>query len=294
MELRRQHQQQLQLQRQQQGGNRRGERGRTIGGERGEKSRGSEDIHRAREHKAITISQNIAITMRSSRLSVLKLVGLLKKMAPLIARDASLYLLHLLPLPPKRWHSILSSSLRISNSCPVTPPLSSPTSKNPKPLPNWDTIAKQSMANAKQSMASFNYPFYAVSAPASPTHHRQFHAPATIPECDESDASTVDSGHWISFQKFAQQQPFSGSVVPTSPTFNLVKPPVPQMMSPNAAAFQEIGQSSEFKFENSRVKPWEGEMIHDVGMEDLELTLGNDTKPSLHGSIGVLVSLSNS
>ena len=125
-------------------------------------------------------------------------------------------------------------------------------------------------------MASFNYPFYAVSAPASPTH-RQFHAPATIPECDESDASTVDSGHWISFQKFAQQQPLSGSMVPTSPTFNLVKPPpVPQHMSPNAAGvFQEIGQSSEFKFENRQVKPWEGEMIHDVGMEDLELTLGN-------------------
>ncbi|CAH8363964.1 unnamed protein product [Eruca vesicaria subsp. sativa] len=173
-------------------------------------------------------------------------------------------------------------SLRISNSCPVTPPLSSPTSKNPKPLPNWESIANQSMANAKHSMASFNYPFYAVSAPASPTH-RQFHAPATIPECDESDASTVDSGHWISFQKFAQQQqqqPFSGSLVPTSPTFNLVKPPpVPHHMSPNAVAagvFQEIGQSSEFKFESSsQVKPWEGEMIHDVGMEDLELTLGN-------------------
>ncbi|ESQ27640.1 hypothetical protein EUTSA_v10018835mg [Eutrema salsugineum] len=166
-------------------------------------------------------------------------------------------------------------SLRISNSCPVTPPLStSPTSKNPKPLPNWESIAKQSMAIAKQSMSSFNYPFYAVSAPASPTH-RPFHTPATIPECDESDSSTVDSGHWISFQKFAQQQPFSASMVPTSPTFNLVKPPAPQHMSPNAAALQEIGQSSEFKFENSQVKPWEGERIHDVGMEDLELTLGN-------------------
>ncbi|CDY69925.1 BnaAnng32010D [Brassica napus] len=152
-------------------------------------------------------------------------------------------------------------SLRISNSCPVTPPLSSPSSKNAKPLPTWDSIAKQSMVNAnkKQSMASFNYPFYAVSAPASPTR-RQFYAPVTIPECDESDSSTVDSGHWISFQKFAQhQQPFSGSMVPTSPAFNLVKPPVPQQMSPNAA----------------QVKPWEGERIHDVGMEDLELTLGN-------------------
>ncbi|CAH8347771.1 unnamed protein product [Eruca vesicaria subsp. sativa] len=51
----------------------------------------------------------------------------------------------------------------------------------------------------------------------------------------------------------------------------------PAEMSPNAAAneFQGIGQSSEFKFENSQVKPWEGERIHDVGMEDLELTLGN-------------------
>ncbi|KAJ0255834.1 hypothetical protein HA466_0088820 [Hirschfeldia incana] len=167
-------------------------------------------------------------------------------------------------------------SLRISNSCPVTPPLSSPSSKNPKLLPNWDSIAKQSMVNAKQSMASFNYPFYAVSAPASPTR-RQFHAPVTIPECDESDSSTVDSGHWISFQKYAQQQqPFSGSMVPTSPTFNLVKPPpAPQQMSPNAAFQGIIGQSSEFKFENSQVKPWEGERIHDVGMEDLELTLGN-------------------
>ncbi|KAF8111449.1 hypothetical protein N665_0076s0418 [Sinapis alba] len=175
-------------------------------------------------------------------------------------------------------------SLRISNSCPVTPPLSSPSSKNSKPsLPNWDSIAKQSMVNAKQSMASFvNYPFYAVSAPASPTRRQFYAGPVTIPECDESDSSTVDSGHWISFQKFAQQQqqqqqPFSVSMVPTSPTFNHVKPPpLPQQMSPNAVFQGVIGQSSEFKFENnSQVKPWEGERIHDVGMEDLELTLGN-------------------
>ncbi|KAG2313326.1 hypothetical protein Bca52824_024883 [Brassica carinata] len=60
-------------------------------------------------------------------------------------------------------------------------------------------------------------------------------------------------------QKFAQQQPFSVSMVPTSPTFNLLKPPAPKRMSPNedAAAFQRIGRSYEFKFENSQVKPWE-------------------------------------
>ncbi|CAF1911362.1 unnamed protein product [Brassica napus] len=82
-------------------------------------------------------------------------------------------------------------------------------------------------------------------------------------------------------KKFAQQQkqPFSGSMVPASPTFNLMKPSLPLGMSPNvAAAFQGFGQGSEFKFENSQVKPWEGERIHDVGMEDLELTLGNGKK----------------
>ncbi|KAL0878061.1 hypothetical protein Bca101_027767 [Brassica carinata] len=48
-------------------------------------------------------------------------------------------------------------------------------------------------------------------------------------------------------------------MVPTSPTFNLLKPPAPKRMSPNedAAAFQRIGRSYEFKFENSQVKPWE-------------------------------------
>ncbi|KAK8624356.1 hypothetical protein V6N13_065702 [Hibiscus sabdariffa] len=152
--------------------------------------------------------------------------------------------------------------LRISNSAPVTPPLSSPTSRNPKPIPNWEAIAKE-------SMASFNYPFYAVSAPASPTH-RHFHAPATIPECNESDSSTVESGQWISFQKFAP----STSQVPTSPTFNLVKPLPPQTL-PNDVVMVDKGRGAEFQFESAQVKPWEGERIHDVGMDDLELTLGS-------------------
>ncbi|MBA0585692.1 hypothetical protein E1A91_D02G113100v1 [Gossypium mustelinum] len=153
--------------------------------------------------------------------------------------------------------------LRISNSAPVTPPLSSPTSRNPKPLPNWETIAKE-------SMASFNYPFYAVSAPASPTH-RHFHAPATIPECDESDTSTVESGQWISFQKFAP----STSQVPTSPTFfKLVKHLPPQNLH-NDLGVKDKGRGAEFEFESGQVKPWEGERIHDIGMDDLELTLGS-------------------
>ncbi|XP_062099563.1 protein BRASSINAZOLE-RESISTANT 1-like isoform X1 [Humulus lupulus] len=154
--------------------------------------------------------------------------------------------------------------LRISNSAPVTPPLSSPTSRNPKPIPNWEAIAKQ-------SMASFNYPFYAVSAPASPTRH-QIHIPAaTIPECDESDTSTVDSGQWVSFQKFAP----SASTMPTSPTFNLVKPAA-QPISPINIGPDTV-RGAEFDFGGGQVMPWVGEKIHEVGMEmdDLELTLGS-------------------
>ncbi|CAN6722176.1 unnamed protein product [Malus baccata var. baccata] len=141
--------------------------------------------------------------------------------------------------------------LRISNSAPVTPPLSSPTSRRPNPIPNWDTIAKQ-------SMASFDYPFYAVSAPASPTRQHHPHpTAATIPECDESDASTVDSGQWVCFQRFAP----SLSAMPASPTFSLVKPAFPQQNIPA----DQIPD----------VKPWIGEKIHEVGLDDLELTLGN-------------------
>ncbi|KAM7280631.1 hypothetical protein ACFE04_007765 [Oxalis oulophora] len=162
--------------------------------------------------------------------------------------------------------------LRISNSAPVTPPLSSPNSRNPKPIPNWESIANDSVARFN------NYPIFAASAPASPTYHRQFYTPATIPECDESDTSTVESGQWMNFQKFGPTA-FS---IPTSPTYNLMKPVVPQNLA--NGAINENGRGPEFQFENRQVKPWEGERIHevgmddrihDVGMDDLELTLGN-------------------
>ncbi|KAG6624831.1 hypothetical protein I3843_16G055700 [Carya illinoinensis] len=150
--------------------------------------------------------------------------------------------------------------LRISNSAPVTPPLSSPTSRNPKPIPNWESIAKA-------SMASFNYPFDAISAPASPTH-RHFHTPATIPECNESDSPTIDACQWMNFQAFK----LSAAAVPTSPTFNLMKPPTLQTV-PNV--INERGRGTEFDFGVGQVKPWVGERIHDVGLDDLELTLGS-------------------
>uniref|UniRef100_A0A5B6Z022 Protein BZR1 homolog n=1 Tax=Davidia involucrata TaxID=16924 RepID=A0A5B6Z022_DAVIN len=151
--------------------------------------------------------------------------------------------------------------LRISNSAPVTPHLSSPTSRLPKQNLNWESLAKE-------SMASLNYPLFAASAPASPTRSRRI-TPATIPECDESDTSTVDSGQWMNMNF----QAFAPAMVPTSPTFNLVKP-VAQRISPEDAV-TENGRGTEFKFESIPVKPWEGERIHEVGLDDLELTLGS-------------------
>ncbi|KAK7310892.1 hypothetical protein RJT34_08676 [Clitoria ternatea] len=154
--------------------------------------------------------------------------------------------------------------LRISNSAPVTPPLSSPTSRNPKPVPTWESIAKASMGN-------FNHPFFAASAPASPTH-RHLYTPPTIPECDESDTSTVESGQWLNFQAFAP------SAVPISPTLNFIKPVVGPQQNLPGKRMQEM-RSSEAEF-GVQVKPWVGERIHEVGLDDLELTLGNGKTPS--------------
>ncbi|BAT82731.1 hypothetical protein VIGAN_03278800 [Vigna angularis var. angularis] len=162
-------------------------------------------------------------------------------------------------IPYIRNASLSLPPLRISNSAPVTPPLSSPTSRNPKPIPTWESIAKE-------SMTSFNYPLFAASAPASPTH-RHLYTPATIPECDESDTSTCESSQWVKFQAFAP----SASVFPTSPTFNLVKPVVPPGVPDNS--IQEMRTSSEEI--GVQVMPWVGERIHEVALDDLELTLGS-------------------
>ncbi|XP_031495998.1 protein BZR1 homolog 1-like isoform X1 [Nymphaea colorata] len=189
--------------------------------------------------------------------------------------------------------------LRISNSAPVTPPLSSPTSKA---KPNWDAVA------ALNQQRLPNFPFFAASAPSSPTRRRSLFR--SIPEGDESDVSTAgdstSSGRWAGLPAGA---------APTSPTFNLVNAAAEQrwgfgadgtIWAPSSACRSVVGSpehqqfpksvagadsgsggsatgdggGGDFQFECGRVKPWEGERIHDecgeeVGLEDLELTLGN-------------------
>ncbi|XP_076908022.1 protein BZR1 homolog 1-like [Bidens hawaiensis] len=158
------------------------------------------------------------------------------------------YLCNLSSLPP----------LRISNSAPVTPPISSPTARGTKRKPNWEMLSTS-------ALQSFRHPVFAASAPSSPTRRHRI-PPATIPECDESDASTVDSGRWVSFQTMA------ASAAPASPTFNLVKPASQQPFFQNGLVVQN-GPGSEFEFESSTLKAWEGERIHEICADDLELTL---------------------
>ncbi|KAL0438581.1 UNVERIFIED_CONTAM: protein BRASSINAZOLE-RESISTANT 1 [Sesamum latifolium] len=152
--------------------------------------------------------------------------------------------------------------LRISNSAPVTPPLSSPT-RLPKQTFNLETLAQE-------SMSALNIPLFAASAPASPIRGQRF-TPATIPECDESDTSTIDSGQWMNFQAYAN----AAGAVPMSPTFNLMKVVAHEVPPKDAIMSDNKGKGTEFGFQNMAVKPWEGERIHEVGMDDLELTLGS-------------------
>lgn len=135
-------------------------------------------------------------------------------------------------------------------------------------IPTWDSIAKA-------SVASFNHPFFAASAPTSPSH-RHLYTPPTIPECDESDTSTVESGQWLNFQ-----QAFANSAKSVSPTLNFMKPVIIEQQN-NLLPDNRIRELriSEPEFGVQVVKPWVGERIHEVGLDDLELTLGNGKAPS--------------
>lgn len=154
--------------------------------------------------------------------------------------------------------------LRISNSAPVTPPLSSPT-RGSKRKPEWEPFSNV-------QLPSFPHNLFAASAPSSPTRRRHL-KPATIPECDESDVSTVDSARWVSFQ--------TTPAAPSSPTFNLIKPASKQNLPVDGCSqfawgvAPQRGCGSEFAFESGTIKAWEGERAHEIGVDDLELTLGS-------------------
>ncbi|KAJ6413101.1 hypothetical protein OIU84_006000 [Salix udensis] len=138
------------------------------------------------------------------------------------------------PSPVPSYHASPSSS-----SFPSPTRFDGNPSISSKRKADWESLSNG-------SLNSFRHPLFAASAPSSPTR-RPHVAPATIPECDESDASTVDSGRWDGVDRHGG-------------------------LSWGVAA--ERGRGAEFEFENCRVKPWEGERIHEIGVDDLDLTLG--------------------
>ncbi|XP_022777293.1 BES1/BZR1 homolog protein 4-like isoform X2 [Durio zibethinus] len=163
-----------------------------------------------------------------------------------------------------------------SISAPVTPPLSSPTSRTPRTRNDWDETT------AGSAWAGKHYSYLPSSTPPSP--NRQ-----VFP----------DSG-WLSRLEIPQ----SG---PTSPTFSLIsRNPFgfkDETLSGGGSRIWTPGQSGtcspafpagvdqtsdvpmsdviavEFAFGSNvtgLVKPWEGEKIHEECVaDDLELTLGN-------------------
>nr|XP_043607980.1 protein BRASSINAZOLE-RESISTANT 1-like [Erigeron canadensis] len=173
------------------------------------------------------------------------------------------------------FHETIPSSLpplRISNSAPVTPPITSPTSKPPQN----NNFILESLTNHHhyQSMSSsFNLPNFTISAsaPTSPTRYYQRFKPMPIPECDESDWSNIESCQWVRFQN---QEPMAMSS-PNSPTFHFVKPMAQENVTNSNGAVYGKGKGIELEFENCGLKAWEGERIHDMGSDYLELTLGS-------------------
>nr|ASX95006.1 BES1/BZR family protein BES1/BZR7 [Zea mays] len=113
--------------------------------------------------------------------------------------------------------------------------------------------------------------------PPSPTRaRRREEHPDTIPECDESDvccSAVADSGRWISFQIGA------ATTAPASPAYNLVNPAGGGGGASASDSMELDGVAgAEFEFDKGRVTPWEGERIHEVAAEELELTLGVGAK----------------
>ncbi|QCE11185.1 brassinosteroid resistant 1/2 [Vigna unguiculata] len=107
-------------------------------------------------------------------------------------------------------HAVVEKNLLGTNG--VTPPLSSPQTSKHKS--DFNSLSK----------AFFCHPLFATSAPSSPSHRHHVDT-STIPECDESDTSTVDSasGRWVRFQG-------QNAAGPLSPTFNLMKPVMHQIL----------------------------------------------------------------
>uniref|UniRef100_A0A0C9QWP4 TSA: Wollemia nobilis Ref_Wollemi_Transcript_3646_1537 transcribed RNA sequence n=1 Tax=Wollemia nobilis TaxID=56998 RepID=A0A0C9QWP4_9CONI len=151
-----------------------------------------------------------------------------------------------------------------SNSAPVTPPLSSPTARGPRPKPDWDaTLGKHSSSSSSAASAAAaaaaaggsehgfsisgaawqNYPF--LSAPASPARRA---APlVVVPEALDLSDAAAGKGRWVGGVRVPG---------PSSPTFSLLSPAARlehSLASASASAAPFFGLKQPESAESSRM-----------------------------------------
>ncbi|KAG7959984.1 hypothetical protein I3843_10G097600 [Carya illinoinensis] len=175
--------------------------------------------------------------------------------------------------------SMLSHDLHVhggSISAPVTPPLSSPTSRTPRTKNDWDD------PTATPSWAGQHYSFLPSSTPPSPRHQvlpdsRWFAGIQISQSGPASPTFSLVSRNPFGFMEEALSG--GGSRMWTPGQSGTCSPAVASGIDHTADVPMSDGIATEFAFGSNTtglVKPWEGERIHEECIsDDLELTLGS-------------------
>ncbi|KAM5587874.1 BES1/BZR1 [Rosa sericea] len=158
-----------------------------------------------------------------------------------------------------------------SISAPVTPPLSSPTSRTPRTKSDWDE------AVAGSNWGSQHYSFLPSSTPPSPGRQ-------VLP--DSGWLAGLQSGPSSPTFSLVSRNPFGlkealsggGSRMWTPGQSGTCSPVVAAGLDHSGDVPMADGMAAEFAFGSNAtglVKPWEGERIEECVSDDLELTLGS-------------------
>ncbi|TYJ13226.1 hypothetical protein E1A91_A10G037200v1 [Gossypium mustelinum] len=163
-----------------------------------------------------------------------------------------------------------------SISAPVTPPLSSPTSRTPRTRSDWDEM------NAGPTCTGKRFSYLPASTPPSPSR-QVFPDPGWL-----SRLEIPQSGPTSPTFSLVSRNPFGfkdealsrgGSRMWTPGQSGTCSPAFPAGVDQTSDVPMSDAIAAEFAFGSNMtglVKPWEGEKIHEeCAADDLELTLGN-------------------
>ncbi|XP_038995303.1 BES1/BZR1 homolog protein 4-like [Hibiscus syriacus] len=157
-----------------------------------------------------------------------------------------------------------------SISAPVTPPLSSPTSRTPRTRNDWDETTAGS-ARTRQ-----RHCYLPSSTPPSP-NHQAFLDPGWLSSGPTSPTFSLVSRNPFGFKD--ESLSAGGSRMWTPGQSGTCSPALPASVDQTSDVPMSDAIAAEFAFRNHAtglVKPWEGEKIHEECVaDDLELTLGN-------------------